>query len=220
MNPALISELSNYPLARFKTSETIICQGTSIDHVYYLVKGSCKRILNTYDGKGIVLDYLDANGSINCFIGALSAYRDRNEYGSSFQAASPCELRKIPKNEFKALFRDNPDLMEEFLASVIKRYDSLKNNFASRQSGNTPASLCQLILDQSEDVGGSLRWNRQMTYEEIGRYIGVHRVTVSKMIAALVETGVLIRDFDSFAILNESALAKYSRSEMLLRYTD
>jgi CRP-like cAMP-binding protein len=191
MDTAILEELSTFPAQHFSKGDTIICQGTPSKCVLYLESGRAVRTAVTLKGDEILYDERQADGSAQCLLGALTLYTANKMHETSFVAKTPCLCRVIDNRTFIDFLTRNPQVLHELMFMAMDRYSFLDANFQAKQKGMAPARVAAWFLDHSQRQGADLCYDSDLNISELARYLGMHRVTVSKIVTALADNACI-----------------------------
>lgn len=211
----MFKELAEGCCCIFQPGDTIVAQDEYVANVYYLEKGSCYRMLTTEKGDEVIYDIKEGGKGIPSTISALSIFADH--YSTySFVAKTPCQCYRIPSERFKAWAESRPEILLELLQMSVDLYRHLVVNFQCRQEGRVANRLCQLLLNRSKLTNGQLLVSKFYTNAEMGAFLGIHKVTVSRIIRSLRDEGVIAKSKDGIVIVDQKRLTEYAQGAKLL----
>lgn len=210
-------EMQGAKYCEFEKGTYIIRQGETIDYLYYLISGTCQRILTTEKGDDIILDVKTSNNSVESLLGVLASFRNRKSM-CYFFAKTKCCCYKIPKDNFWKYVQDKPAILINLLDMYRCAYEHLESSFAARQQGKVSNRLCEQLLKSSIDFQGKLLVNRSFSNAELSRMLGIHEVTVARVLKVLKDKGIISKDKDGITILNEKELVSYASIEKNIEY--
>ena len=218
MEPAAIDYLLNFPQQTFEKNSYIARQGQAVEYIYYLAEGSCVRNLFTLKGDELIYDERVADQSVSCLIGALTLYCPVVIHETNFIAKTACVCFKIYFMDFFAFLSCYPSVLHELLSMAMSSYQQLNANFHAKQKGQAAGRVCSFILENARTAAQTKILDKHFNSSEIARYLGMHRITVNKIILALCEQKCLERRDEGIAVLDETALRSYIYSEKKLNY--
>ncbi|MEG6522322.1 Crp/Fnr family transcriptional regulator [Desulfotomaculum sp. 1211_IL3151] len=203
----------------FKKGEYIIRQEENVQFLYYLEKGTCHRTTFTEKGDEIIFGVKKPSPKfIQSLVGVLILYSDGISM-SNFIADSNCSCYKIPKDTFLQYVQDKPDILNELIFMAMRELRELANSFQARQEGKVANRLCAQLLKNSQTKQGKLLVNKDYSnLTKMGRFLGIHKVTVAKIIKALKEEGIIDKEKEGIVILDEIQLASYAKGEKTINY--
>ena len=86
------------------------------------------------------------------------------------------------------------------------------------QEASTPSRLCKTLLDFSYMSGKRRIVNKHFNYVELSKYLGVHTVTVSRIMRSLKQVGAIEKDGHLIVIKNLDILERYIQDTESLPY--
>ncbi|WP_031517836.1 Crp/Fnr family transcriptional regulator [Desulfofalx alkaliphila] len=205
-------------LCKFKKGDYIIRQGEEIQYLYYLEKGSCRRSTITEKGDEIVFGIKDSSKEfVQRVLGVLILYSDGVSV-SNFIAEEDCRCYRIPKDTFTEYVQDKPDILNSLVSLAMYELRELKKSFQARQEGKVANRLCELLLNNAYHKNGKLIVNKKYSLTKISQFLGIHRVTVAKILKSLRDEGVITREKEGIVILDEKQLENYANAEKIIDY--
>ena len=136
----------------------------------------------------------------------------------SILAKSDCVLYRISQNDFSEFMKDREfsDLMTQVIFSTYM--DMLYHYYTSREA-SAAGRLCGLIVEQSEaDKSGRLILDPLFTYDELSHYLGVHNITVARIMSALKKEGIIKKDGRKTVISDMEKLRAVMNEDIILQY--
>lgn len=216
-----ITKLQGVSFIEVKKGDSIIKQREPIDFVFYMTEGCLYRILTTMKGDEVLIGIYYAGDFEKSLIGALSLYGNKPPYGkgmastTSFVAKTNCEGYKIPRKVFEDYIAAHPELETQLLNFSMDEYNRLLRNYISRQEQCVANRFCQLLLEYSlPDEIGTIR-SVYISNMDLAGLTGLHKVTISRIMKALKNEGIIIRDKEGIKIINVPALKIYAEGKVL-----
>ena len=214
-------DLPGVTQCKFKKGERLIRAGEPIDYIYYLIKGSVYREVVTDKGYESTLSRKGGSNDVaSSLVGILALY-NRNTGSAStsdFVAHTDCLAYRIPAETCKEYLRQHPLLLEGVLHCSMDEYHRVLNMFQSRREGSGSARLCALLLERARETEHGSVVPRKCTNVELSKLLSIHKVTVSRMLRALKEEGVVERTSEGLALLDLERLQQYAANEIELEY--
>ncbi|MEE0206912.1 MAG: Crp/Fnr family transcriptional regulator [Peptococcaceae bacterium] len=220
MNEDQIAYLKKFPIKIFQKGENIITQGDPIGPVYYLSHGICTRNFITDRGDEIIYDKRAADGTSHCLLGVLSLFLLTPSHNTNITAQTECICHTIPSEDLRYFLKKDPEILSELLVMAVNRYHFLNLNFISKQKRCTANRVCSLISDHLVEAEGNYYLSKQLNNTKISKYLGVHRMTIVKIMKQLRLNNIIKDSPDGYQIINLEQLMKYARDEETLKYTD
>ncbi|AET70364.1 cAMP-binding protein [Desulfosporosinus orientis DSM 765] len=215
-------ELINMPgisYCELKKGTTLVEQGERIDYIYYLVSGTCYRRSITEKGDELIINIKEAGDFVGSLVGVFALYTENRTLRNSIITATRCYCYKIPIETFSQFVEDKPEILTELLKLFTTYYREVLFNLQARQEGKVPNSLCEFLINKAEIKHGKLIVpKKNSSNAEISRLIGIHRVTVAKIIKALKNKGIILKENEGIVILDKEEMMRYVRAEKILNY--
>lgn len=199
----------------FKPKSYIIRQGEVLDAVYYLVGGTCYHTSYTVGGTEIINSIRRPENNVHAILGITMIYAQGRISMGNFVAKTPCFCYKIPYQLMMDYVCTHPVLADELLHIFAHKVASYNNRYQERHEGQAPNALCALLLANSQIQGDWLIVDELLTNAHIGRTLGIHKVTVARIIKALKEQNLLTRQGKQLMILEPEQIQRYADGEKL-----
>lgn len=218
MDQHAISILLTFPKVLFSKGDFVIHQGEEARSVYYLAEGICVR--NSYTVRGDEITYGEriADGSASCLLGALSHYTDRRVHHTNFVARTNCVCHRVPAEEFRAFLDDNPAVLHDLVHLALHSYTELNENFQAKLKGLAPARIASYLLGNMTHTAEGAILEERLNMSALARELGMHRITVGKIIHAFVEEGLVVYRGNTLVIVDAARLAAYAEGALKLDY--
>lgn len=201
--------LGNLPGAvfcTFRSGEYLIYPEEELKFVYYLVSGSCIGVVTNENGNEYLQNEVDAGLGINSVAALGMALEDCSVAPMGLVALTPITSYQIPVPALLDYLRENPDELMQFTAKLMRNYVDIIKRYNFRCETRTIDRLCQYVLERSEDIKGQLVFPRQYSNQEVAKLMGVHPVTLSRMLTALKEQGYIKKTSVGWKICNLDGL--------------
>ena len=173
---------------KYNANEIIFEEGTECYFYYQLVSGSVRWLQVSEDGKEFVQDLIEPG---ECF-GEFPLF-DGRPYAASALASNECEVVRLPKNNFKQLLKDDPDLHFAFSKLLVERLRFrflLSKNLAGNKPEDKICSLLTYFKDHKKHFCSTCNLV-QLTRQQIADMTGLRVETVIRSIRHLQEIGRL-----------------------------
>jgi CRP/FNR family transcriptional regulator len=174
---------------QFKAGQRIHTIGQPFDMLYIVNSGFLKTVLIDEFGNEQVLSF-PMKGDMFGMDGIHT-----RKYGSEAVALSSCDIIMVPFKVFSSLGRKQPEL-EVALYGVMSRELIREQTMVSMLGSlSAEARVARFLVSLSErfsDMGYSGKeFNLRMTRHEIGSYLGLTLETVSRILSAFNEIGLV-----------------------------
>ena len=174
----------------YKKGETILRPGDTPQGVLFIKKGYVKDYSISREGEELTLiifkpdDFFPMQWAIN--------NRLNNHY---FEAMSEVELWRIPRDEFIAFIKTNPDVFFELTSHILLRLGGLLRRMEYLAFGNASQKVASILMICAERFGE--KKDKQvviqvlLTHKDIAMLVGVTRETASIEIKKFERSGMI-----------------------------
>ena len=200
-----LNEDSLYLLARasrfeyFAKGEILFFQSDPSDSAYLVSSGSISIILNSADGREMVINEMQ-RGDLFGELGILT----KKPRSTSASAHSNSELLVIPRQAFLQVVDNEPQLARLILEITANRLQTSGKRETALAFLDAQARLARLLLEleaQEKEKGYVT-----ISQEELAHHTGLIRQTVAKALGKWRRAGWLITGRGRILILNRKAL--------------
>ena len=209
----------------FKKNDTIIRQGEKMDAVYYLVSGVCHRRAVNKKGDEIIYGIKESQPGteltpnfVQSVIGVLVLYSEDGVSASNFCASVKCNCYRIPREIFLTYVQDKPDIITQIAKLAMKELRTLTGSFQARQEGEVANQLCRLLLKHAKIGTDGLLAVKGLSNLAIGQFLGIHKVTVNRILRALKTESVIDKSRTCIVIRDRKKLEEYAQAERHIEY--
>lgn len=186
---------------------------------YILESGICALSSISFDGRETTYLYYKPLHFVG-FVPLMSQVQV-HYYGKktfSIIAKTPCTAYRIPAKQFQELLAF-PSVINLVLGVLTENNAYLLEHFHSSKNEPALVQLCRFILDQVDcDDEGNLVLDTFFTYNEIAHYMGVHSVTVARMMKALKGEQMIDKIGHQVIILDRAKMVKLITEERKIDY--
>ena len=187
--------------------------------VYIIVSGSCALSSISFDGKETTYLYFKHNRFVG-FVPLISQLT-LNSYGKktfSIIAKTHCIAYQISARQFQELL-SFPSVVNLMLEVLSENNAYLLEHFHSSKNEPAMVQLCRFLLDQADkDEVGNAMLDHFFTYNEIACYLGMHSVTVARMIKALKNEEMVDKVGHQIRIINSGKMVELITKERKIDY--
>jgi CRP/FNR family transcriptional regulator len=194
---------------QFKTGQRIHTIGQPFDALYIVHSGFLKTVLIDEHGNEQVMSF-PMKGDLFGVDGIQT-----RRYASEAVALSNCDVVVLPFKKFVALGRSHIEL-EHAMYNVMSRELVRKQEMVSMLGAlSAEARVARFLVSLSERFAGmgysSKLFNLRMKRHEIGSYLGLSLETVSRMLSAFNEIGLITVNQRSIGICDVESLRTLRR---------
>lgn len=174
---------------RLSAGECLFMQGDSADTMWLIKAGSVKLWKTTEDGRVLTLDIRKAGD----LLGENVLIEDGGEFPVSATCLEPAVLCGIDRETFESIVHNYPSVGIVVIRNLSRRIDLLSGKLGALSELNLEDRLYEVLANVARDMGTPAPggWNIAfpLTHEEIGFLVGAHRVSVTRALGKLRETG-------------------------------
>jgi CRP-like cAMP-binding protein len=179
----------------------IFFQGDPADGVYILRSGAIAIVLDSPDGRELVINELRAG---DCF-GELAVITNQNRSTSAL-ALKDCELFVVPAHAFKKALDSDAQLSRRIMDLTAERLRSSSERESALAFFSAEGRLARVLLnlDRREHARGYIT----ISQEELAQRTGLTRQTVAKALGRWRRSGWLLTGRGRIMLLKKSALVQ------------
>lgn len=135
-------------------------------------------------------------------------------------AKEPCVVYRLPGRTFRKLVAEDSEFNEYIMKLNACNYMDVLGRFHETQEESAGVRLCRLLLDYSRMDAGRQILPHYFTYAEISKFLGIHQVTVNRIMAKLKKHGYINNDLNTRHIIiqNRVGLELLIQSGMNFEY--
>jgi CRP-like cAMP-binding protein len=194
-------------IRRFRKGETVFHQGDPGDALFILATGSVKVVLPSDEGAEPAIVAVLGAGE---FFGEL-AILDGAAHSATIVAVEPTDTLVLHRDAFLRLIDTEPDLRRALLASLATEIRRLTGHVEDLHFLDLPGRLASRIVrlagthPRADD--GSVRLPWPYTQSELAGMIGGSRQSVNRLLADLVDEGLVRTERDALVVPDLDKLA-------------
>jgi CRP-like cAMP-binding protein len=176
----------------FEKGEYVFIEGQPATLLFVIKAGRVKLVKTDDDGTEILVDLRKAGD----FIGEtfLSAEAD---YPLTAECVEDSLLCGFTKERFERLVTEHPNIGLQIMRNMSERISWLTSRVGSASSTNLEERLYAVLTTVAKEHGrrteGGLLIEFPLTHEELSFLVGAHRVSVTKALKSLGESGKVVR---------------------------
>lgn len=168
--------------------EDLFHQGQNADSIYLIKMGAVKLTKINADGRIITLDIRKAGDLIG-----ESALLEEAFYPVGATCLETTLTCGIDKKAFEALVKNHPEIGLVIVRNLSRRIQQLSGKVGALSEPNLEERLYKVLVNVALEVGarasGGWMIAFPLTHEEISFLVGAHRVSVTRALARLRDTG-------------------------------
>jgi CRP-like cAMP-binding protein len=191
---------------RFRRGEVIFHQGDPGDALHLVRSGAIKIVLPSAEGEEAIIATLQSGD----FFGEL-ALLDGAPRSATAVAQEACETWTLSRELFHGLLERDASLRDALLAGLARELRRLTGQVEDLHfldlGGRLAMRLVRLARDADPDAREA-RLDWPYTQSDLAAMIGGTRQSVNRLLADLVDRGLVIIEHDTLTIPDVSALAR------------
>ena len=183
--------------------DQVFFEGEEAEAMYLVKAGSVKLWKATEEGRELTLDIRNAGDLLG--EGVLI---EKGEYPVNATALSPALLCGIDRPTFEAMVEGYPQVGLAVIRNLSKRIDFLTGKLGALNEPSLEERLYKVLVNVARQVGTQMEggWSIAfpLTHEEIGFLVGAHRVSITRALKKLKESGK-VRTKGKYLFVSEEA---------------
>ncbi len=190
---------------------TLFFQGDEPDALYVIRRGQVQIRSSGPDGQDLILNTLRRGQSF----GEI-ALLDGTTRTASALAITKVTLLRIPRKQFIALVRQNPDLAQDVIRVLCRR---IRTNEARLEDGlfltarsRVARHLLRLVANHALPVPEGTLINQRLPQAELAAAVGLSRQTVNLELQALQREGCVVLGRAKVIVADQAGLESAARS--------
>jgi CRP-like cAMP-binding protein len=203
---ALEDVARNLRRRRFRRAETIFHQGDPGDALHLVSSGAVKIVLPSLDGEEAIIATLRSGD----FFGEL-ALLDGAPRSATAVAVEPTETWTLPRDLFLSLLDRDKALRESLLAGIARELRRITGHVEELHfldlAGRLASHLARLARE-ADPGAREVRLDWPYTQSDLAAMIGGTRQSVNKLLAELVERGLVAIEKDTLIVPDVEALER------------
>ena len=195
-----------------------------LDYIYYLEDGIVALIDLLEDGDERIYRYHKRGELLGIFklynmIPSLKNSPQHTVCGIyNSVAKTDCVVYRLEPEVVLRFLYQNPEMLIEQIRMTGKVNINHSFRYSRMLKNRTPNILCEVLLEFSREQDGVLQLDPYFSNAEIARYMGVHVVTVGKILKQLRAEGLIARRSGRIVILDRCGVEAYL-GEKIMKYT-
>jgi len=156
----------------------------------YIVKGSVSVLMEDEDGHEIVLAYINAGE----FFGEMGLFGEQANRSAWIRTRSECEVAEISYGRFRAIAKEDPDILLELTAQMATRLRKTSRKVSNLAFLDVTGRIAHTLLELCKEPDAMTHpdgMQIKITRQELGRIVGCSREMAGRVLKALCEQGHL-----------------------------
>lgn len=188
--PDIESFLAHCHRRKYPSKSTIIYAGDDSDALYYIVKGTVMVIIEDDEGREMIMAYLNEGD----FFGEMGLFDQKASRSAWIKAKTECEVAEISYAKFKAVVKEDADVMFAVSAQVAGRLRATTRKVGDLAFLDVTGRVARTLIDlckQPEAMTHPDGMQIKITRQEIGRIVGCSREMVGRVLKNLEDQGLV-----------------------------
>lgn len=190
---------------RIAKSKPILRAGAAGDDVVVVLSGRVRLVVYGAEHREVVLAIRGA-GELLGEMAALGAQRRT----ATVIALDDVEAGVLHGEEFRAFLRDRPDAGLVLIRMLVRRLSEASRDLAALATQDSVGRVSKRLLDLAAEHGvpasRGTRIELSLTQDELARWTGATRETVSRALRLMRQLGWVATDHRTITVLDPSAL--------------
>ncbi|MDL2314103.1 Crp/Fnr family transcriptional regulator [Desulfovibrio sp. OttesenSCG-928-C14] len=181
----------------FEANTTILDAESGVNNVYYVLEGELAVTAPAKSGEDKNIFFVKKHmiyGELHLFCQELNMCR--------LTTTRPSVIVIFTFKDAQRLFEENKQFRELFLSSLSRKILTLTAEIASLNSNSTEERIYNCLLELSAHRQDGGEGEIKITQHELSTILGMHRITVNRVLTRLEETGLLKRSRNRITLLN------------------
>jgi CRP/FNR family cyclic AMP-dependent transcriptional regulator len=187
-NPCVERFLEHCHRRKYPAKSVIIYAGDQPDVLYYIISGSVSVLIEDEDGHEIVLAYINSGG----FFGEMGLFGEQPNRSAWVRTRGECEVAEISYARFRALSKEDPDILLELTAQLATRLRKTSRKVSNLAFLDVTGRIAHTLLELCREPDAMTHpdgMQIKITRQELGRIVGCSREMAGRVLKALTEQG-------------------------------
>ena len=158
------------------------------DGLYLVDSGRVKVCLAQEEDEEVILGLLGPGE----YFGEM-ALIDAESRSTTAMAYQDCELRFIPKRDFRRLLRESNELAQNLLQGLSERLRSANDLIAALATQDVTGRVTRLLLQYADIEKSQLVVVEPLTQQDVAKMVGASREMVNRSLQELPRRGLIER---------------------------
>jgi CRP-like cAMP-binding protein len=180
----------DFKLQKFKKGELIYQPGDEINDVGFVKSGYVRLYTISKDGQEFTINIFKP-----VFYLSLIYALGKGDNPYYFEAITPVELYKAPKEEVLKYIKNNPELTFDLMTNILDGFREMLINSQYLAYGNAYSRIASIIMSLANNYGtkdgNKVKLNFATTHRVIASLTGTARETATIQILKLKEKGII-----------------------------
>jgi CRP-like cAMP-binding protein len=192
-----------------RKSQPLLVAGAAGDDVVVVLSGRVRLVAYGADQREVVLA-IRGEGEL---LGDMAALGGRRRSASAV-AVDEVEAGFLRGEQFREFLRDRPDAALVLIRMLVARLADASRDLVDLATQDSVGRIAKRLLDLSSEHGvpadGGMRIELSLTQDELARWTGATRETVSRALRLMRQLGWVSTDHRTITVLDSAALRQRS----------
>jgi CRP/FNR family cyclic AMP-dependent transcriptional regulator len=191
-----------------RRSEPILRAGAAGEEVVVVLRGRVRLVAYGADRREVVLG-LRGPGEL---IGDMAALGGQRRSASAI-AVDDVEAGVLHGDEFRAFLRDHPDAALVLIRMLVRRLSEATRDVVDLATRDSVGRIAKRLLELAGEHGapsgggtGGIQIQLSLSQDELARWTGATRETVSRALRLMRQLGWVVTDHRTITVLDAAAL--------------
>lgn len=179
--------------------QAVFFQGEPSDEIFLIKYGRVKLSKCFDDGSEVILDFRKSGELFGEDI-----FTSTSNYPMSAWAMEETVTCGAKRSDLENLLLENPSVSLSVMKNMSKRIANLTSRIESMTINSLDERLYQILLHIAQEHSGYKSQLRRipfpLTHEDLGFLVNAHRVSITKAVNKLIETGKIIKEGKYFSL--------------------
>lgn len=185
--------LDHARVRKYAAGGTILAADEQPNTIHYLVSGSVEVVIETEQGKELVLAFLNAGH----FFGEMGFFNQKTERSAWVRARKDCEVAELSYSQFAEFSQTNPSLVFELATQLSIRLARTNNRVGNLAFLGVSGRVAKVLMELAEEPDAvDVEGGRRLKYTQpaLARIVGCSREMISRVLKLLQSEGLITMD--------------------------
>lgn len=203
----LLSFFEKYDVVNFKNGDYVFDPDIELTpkYIYMLKSGLCSLEGQTQSGETRIYLFLEAPRVLGYIpvISGIEGDLKKGYYLMAIRAKTACCAYRVSSQDFLNNYNSNLVFKSFLEDNLLNDYMKVLQNFHNQHEGLAVVKVCRLLLEIAHKEGDLVVIHRLMSYSDIANYLGVHTVTLGRIMSKLYKDGCIRKDGNVIVVSTE-----------------
>lgn len=180
-------------LRNYAAGQTIIAVDETPATIHYLVEGSVEVVIETENGKELVLAFLNEGH----FFGEMGFFNQKQDRSAWVRARKDSVVAELSYQQFQTFAIDKPGLVFELATQLARRLARTNSRIGDLAFLGVSGRVARVLLELAEEPDAApVQGGRRLKYTQpqLARIVGCSREMISRVLKMLQTKGLISMD--------------------------